>query len=167
MECFHIVWQGLFSFEEARNDPAARENGVYVAYECTGRTIKRMCYIGKSQELGPRLGTHRLGLARFLREKDMRKYRFSLATILSLERSVASHDITPKQLSDIESFLRNHYRPSGNDESTKKGYKGEPLLLINTGKLGKIDKLIAYNTDLLPLIKKNLGTTKPRRNDDW
>jgi hypothetical protein len=95
VECYQIEWQGLFSFDEAKRHSAAREMGVYVAYECKGNTIKNMRYIGRSKELGQRVGTYRQNLAHFLSEKDMGKYRFALGTVFSFEKSIPSQEITP------------------------------------------------------------------------
>lgn len=173
MDCYQIEWQGLFSFDEARRDAAAREMGVYVAYECKGESIKKMRYIGRSKELRQRVGTYQQTLVHFLDEKEMRKYRFALGTILSLEGHIPSENIDAKQLSDVESFLINHYQPSGNHLSTKKGYKSTPLLVISTGYLGKMQKLIAYYKHLVPLLTgKSIAaqptkTTKPKKPRDW
>jgi hypothetical protein len=46
-------------------------------------------------------------------------------------------------------------------------YKGTSLIVINTGKLVYLEKIMAHNEDLLKLIKENLTTKKPIFSSDW
>lgn len=159
MECFRIDWKGLFSWDTAQNRPEAREDGIYAIYQIRGNSIKGLQYIGKSKEVGDRLTTHRQNISHF-DSKGTSKYAICFGMIYSYETSRPSTHITPKQLRNIESFLINTYKPDGNSPSTKKGYKQEPLLIINTGKRYKIDKVIAHNPEIITLLKETLSPKK-------
>ncbi len=76
-----------------------------------------------------------------------------------------SNDITAEQLRDVESFVINTLHPGGNGESTKKGYKGKPIIVINSGKRARsFDKIMSHNSELLKLLKENVAARRNRPN---
>jgi len=167
MEFFRIDWKGLFSWDTAQNRPETREDGVYAVYQMQGNSIRKLQYIGKSKELGSRLSTHRQGISRFMDSKGVSKLAICFGMIYSYETSRPSVHITPTQLRNIESFLINSYKPIGNSDTTKKGYKGEPLLIVSTGKRGIFDKVIAHNPEIVALLKDNLAPRRVSRSSSF
>lgn len=120
---------------------------------------KKPLYIGKSQDLGRRLGEHQQGFSH-IGDKETKKLSYSFGTIYSLSGSITTADISPQQLRDVESFFINELQPLGNDPATKKRYKGTSLIVINIGKPVPFDKVIAHNKELLKLLKANLTTKR-------
>jgi len=165
IDCYKIEWTKPFSFKEAIARPEARQLGIYIIYR-TINSKKKLWYIGKSQEVGRRIGEHQKG-ASHTGDKDINKVSYSFGTIYSLSGSITTAVITPTQLHEVESFLINKLKPKGNGDSTKIRYKGTSLIVINTGKLVYLEKIMAHNEDLLKLIKENLTTKKPIFSSDW
>lgn len=161
IECYKIDWSKPFSFTEAVNQPEARQLGIYAIYK-TVSAKKILCYIGKSQEIGRILSEHKQGISHMFSEKDIKKHCVCFGTIYWLRGSISTVDISPQQLREVESFFINELRPDGNGESTKKRYIGESVIIINTGKLISLDKVMAHNKELLKLLKDNLVTKKPK-----
>ncbi len=164
MECFKIEWKGPFSFADAQNSPEARESGIYLVYKLV-KGSQILSYVGKSQQTGKRLSQHLQGFTHVLSDKEINKIAVFFGTIYCMEGSRTSANITPKQLGDIESFFINTIRPVGNSDATKKGYKGEHLMIINTSTGGKLkfrsfDKVMCNNPDFLKLLKENLAPKK-------
>ena len=159
IECYKVEWTKPYPFKEAVNRPEARQIGIYAIYRSAGS--KKPQYIGKSQELGRRLGEHQQGFSH-TGVKDTKKIFYSFGTIYSLSGSITTADISPQQLRDVESFFINELQPLGNDIATKKHYKGISLIVINTGKPVPFSKVMAHNKDLLKLLKTNLTLTRTR-----
>ena len=149
MDCFQVDWKGFYSLDDAQNKPESREKGIYGVY----KQNKVLYYIGESQEVGKRLSEHREAWARILSKSEMQSLSVCFGTIFSYEGSRPNLNITLKQLKDIESFFINTYKPEGNSEASKKGYKGIPLFVVNTGKINKLDKIICHNPDFIKLLK--------------
>jgi len=161
IDVYKIEWSKPFPYEQAVSRPEASQHGIYAIYNTT-KGKKTLVYIGKSQELRKRITQHQQGINRF----SKKEYTYSLGTIYPLSGKTST-GITPKQLREIESFFINKYKPSGNDISTKKGYKGTSLIVINIGKLICFNKVDAHNEDLLKLLKNNLVTKKSTSSSDW
>jgi len=148
IECFEIRWTKLFSYEQAETQPEARDMGVYA--RVIGKA-RRIHYIGKSKDLSERCRTYRHGDRRS--GTSTAKHYVSFGLIRSFEMNKSMPSCTPRQLTDIESYLRNIVKPKGNDISTLRGYHGNPLLIVNTDKVLKpIQKIMTSNADLAKLI---------------
>jgi hypothetical protein len=161
MECFKIEWKGFYIANDARNQAAASGNGVYAIYE-TGKgksstRIPKLWYIGKAKQLGNRIRQHEQALVRL-----GMKGNYCIGIIYFLQDEREHSKITPVQLSNIESFLINARKPEGNNESTKKGYKGKPILTINVGKVGAFERTMCNDSNLLSLMQANLSHKKTK-----
>ena len=160
IELFRIDWTKLYPFDKALNQPEAKEGGVYALYKSVGGN-KKLHYVGKSKDFTTRLSSHRQNTAHILSETERKKCYVSFGLISSFEKSRMSSDISPEQLRDTENFLINYLLPPGNDSSTKKGYKGKPIIIVNGGKfIQPLKKVMTHNPELLKLIKANLTTTR-------
>jgi hypothetical protein len=158
IELFKIEWTKPFPFDKALNQPEAKEGGVYALYKSVGGS-KKLHYVGKSKDFATRFGFHRQSTAHMLSEAERKRCYVSFGLISSFEKSRMSSDTLPAQLRDTESFLINKLLPTGNDSSTKKGYKGNPIIIINGGKFVQpFKKIMTHNPELLKLIKANLTT---------
>ena len=177
IKIYEIKWKLFNSVEEARNSAESREDGIYIFYQII-RGIKKPIYIGKSKEKGRRLGEHEQGLNHFLNGKEKAKCSVCLGTIYKLEGTKAIPIITTTELTHIESFFIIEIPELRNGESTNKVYKGESVIIINTGKFIGFNSVMAHNKTLLSLltenIKKNKSKTsitkrKPKKpaNDGW
>lgn len=155
MECFKIDWKGSYSLDEAQNKLEAREKGIYAIYRA-----KKLVYVGKSVELGRRISEHNRGWSHFLSEKQRKQCSICIGTIYTYEGSSSSRDISSHQLQMVENYLINELQPEGNSGATKKGHKGLPVIIVNTGKRGKIRKIMCHNPELLKLLKDNLTVKK-------
>lgn len=162
MQCYSIDWKGHYSFTDVQNQPESREIGIYGVY----KRNKVLWYIGKSEELGKRLAKHIEEWSHILSKAEIKALTVCVGTIFSYEGSRPNLDIKAKQLNDIESYFINIYKPKGNAETTKKGYKGEPLFIVNTGKINKFDRILCYNVDFIKLIKSCYQVNKPRKSSD-
>ena len=132
IECYKVEWTKPYPFKEAVNRPEARQVGIYAIYK-TASSKQKPLYIGKSQDLGRRLGEHQQGFSH-IGGKNTKKLSYSFGTIYSLSGSITTADISPQQLRDVESFFINELQPLGNGAATKKRYKGASLIVINIGK---------------------------------
>ena len=160
IELFRIEWTKLYPFDKALNQPEAKEGGVYALYKSVGGN-KKLHYVGKSKDFTTRFGFHRQNTAHILSEAERKKCYVSFGLISSFEKSRMSSDVLPEQLRDTENFLINTLLPAGNDSSTKKGYKGNPIIIINGGKfIQPLKKVMTHNPELLKLIKANLTRTR-------
>jgi hypothetical protein len=160
IEFFRIEWTKLYPFDKALNQPEAKEGGVYALYKSVGGN-KKLHYVGKSKDFTTRFGFHRQSTAHMLSEAERKKCYVSFGLISSFEKSRMTTTILPQQLRDTESFLINNSQPVGNDSSTKKGYKGNPIIIINHGKFTHPFKRIMTDTpELLKLIRSNLTRTR-------
>jgi hypothetical protein len=158
IDCYKIEWTKPFPYKEAANRPEARQLGIYAIIE-TVKSKKIISYIGKSQELGRRIGDHEQGFSHS-ENTNNQKQLYSFGTIYSLSGSITTAAITATQLHEVESFFINKLQPVGNGKATKKRYKGTSLIVINIGKLAYLEKIMSHNEELLKLIKMNLKTKK-------
>jgi len=157
MECFRIDWKGSYSLDKVQDIPEAKETGVYAVYRA-----KKPFYIGKSIELGRRFAEHIRSWSRIMTPRQLKQCSISIGTIYSYEGSRPSPSISAKQLQIVETYLINTLKPKGNSGMTKKGYRGVPIIIINTGKRGIFKKVMSHNPQLLKLLQDNLAKkTKP------
>src|ERR1035437_8414490 len=163
IELFQINWSELYSFDKASNHPEAKESGVYALYKSIGGN-KKLHYIGKSNDFMKRFGVHRQNTAHMYSETDLKSCYVTFGIMSSFDKSKMSYEILPEQLKDCESFLINELLPQGNDPSTKKGYKGSTIIIINSGKLVKpLKKVMIHNPMLEKLLKNGF---KPNDSED-
>jgi len=156
MDCFKINWTGYYSLNEAKSCREAKKLGVYAVYRPIGGK-KVLWYFGKATEIGARLDDHRKEWQQVLSQNQIGKLQVAIGVIEFLE----GNQVSQKQLGHIESLYLNEYRPKRNNESTMKGYKGDSILIINTGKTGQFPKITVHDKPLLKLIRDNLA---PRRS---
>jgi len=155
MECFKIEWKGFFSSDKVQDQPEAREKGIYVFYEMSWEEPERVLYIGQAQALNKRLKQHLQNWSHILSKEKMKELRVCVGIVYPLAES----DASIRGLLEIESFFINTFKPEGNDASTKKGYKGSPIIIVNTGKIGLFKKVISSHPELLTLLKENLSSS--------
>jgi len=157
VECFQIKWTGPYSLDSIQSRAEAREKGIYAVHR--GREIY---YIGKSTKFGERLTSHRRHWTHALGEKGVQRLRVYTGVIYHYKGTDPSQDITPSQLANVESFLINLIQPKGNPPNDKKGYKGlmSPII-VNTGKVSLLNKVLFHNHLIEKLLKSNL-TSKTR-----
>ena len=164
IECFEIKWTGFFSLDAIKGRTEANDKGIYAVYK--GREIY---YIGKSTNFGARLNHHRREWTHALGESGVSKLRVCVGVILNYKSTHPSQNITDSQLSALESFLINYKpeKPKGNPPSDKTGYKGKiSPVVINTGKIGGLDKVIFHNSTVEKLLKGNL-IPKPKKESTY
>jgi hypothetical protein len=159
MECFKIDWKGFYTANEARNQAVASGNGVYAIYE-TGKgksssKTPKLWYVGKARQLGNRIRQHEQSLA----HRGV-KGNYCIGIIYFLKDGRDHSRINSAQLGNVESFLINSRKPEGNADSTKKGYKGKPILTINIGKIGEFEGVMCNDSNLLSLLQVNLSRKK-------
>jgi hypothetical protein len=157
IEVFQVEWTKLLLFDQARMQSSAQEGGIYIEARETSRG-KELYYIGKAKEFYGRSRTHQNYASHELNKTEQKKRFITFGLITSFEKSRLSHEITPEQLKEIESFFINYYRPAGNNAITKKGYKGHPIIVFNTGKRGFMSKTVTSCPDLVKFLKTNLTT---------
>jgi hypothetical protein len=92
-------------------------------------------------------------VSHLISDTELKKYFVTFGIISSFEQSRLSRDITTEQLKDAESFYINFYRPVGNSDSTKKGYRGNTIIAFNTGKCFQKHKVISNSENLIKLLK--------------
>jgi len=159
MDCFKIDWSGFYPLNEAKSRPEARNLGLYAVYKPEANR-KILWYVGKATEIGTRLNKHRQEWQQALTPKELDRLLVAIGVLSYLE---GSH-ISPKQLNDIESLFRHEYNPKRNDKSTMKGYQGDSILVVSTGKIGQFDKLTVHDKPLLKLIRDNLPARRRPSN---
>jgi len=152
VEIFRVEWTKLQTFSEALTQAESQVGGLY-ALARLNRGVTSLYYIGKSKEFQKRFGTHRNSASHLMSDNDIQKCFVSFGLISSFEQSQMSHNFTDAQLKDIESFYINNYRPIGNSEATKKGYKGNTIICFNTGKYFTKHKYISNSENLVKLLK--------------
>ena len=133
IEVFQIEWTKPQPLDRALTQATAHEGGIYLILEDNDVGIKPQ-YIGKTKDFYTRSSTHRNYAMHLLSETKQRKYTISFGLLSCFDKSHISHDATPEQLRDVESFFINEFNPKGNSDATKKGYKGHPILIFNIGK---------------------------------
>ena len=154
IEVFQIEWTKLQPLDKALTQAIAQEGGVYIIVESTTNGMKPL-YIGKTTSFYNRSSTHR-NYASHLTVTKSKKYSISFGIISCFDKSHISHDITPEQLKEIESFFINEFKPHGNDLSTKKGYKGQPIIIFNSGARLFASNILTNCPDLVKILKKKL-----------
>ncbi len=160
IEIVRIEWSKLYPFDKALNQPEVKEGGIYALYKSASGS-KKLHYIGKSKDFTTRFGFHRQNTAHMMSEAERRKCFVSFGLISTFDKSRMSNGITSEQLRDIESFLINELLPVGNDTSTKKGYKGNTIIAISSGKFIKpFKKLLIHNPVLEKLLKNSFKVSK-------
>jgi len=155
IEIFVVDWTIPKPFKDALTQSASHESGVYAMYKVTGRNAI-LHYIGKSKDFYKRFGTHRNAASHLMNDAEMDKCLVSFGLVSCFEKSRMSQDITPEQLHDLESFLINSKKPTGNDDSTKKGYKGCATIVFNDGNRGGFPEIMTNNQDVIKLLKEKL-----------
>ena len=154
IECFEIKWTGPYSLDEIKNKTEADDKGIYAIHKG-----KEIFYIGMSSKFGSRLTDHRRNWAHMLGEKGVAKLRVLTGVVHWYESTQPSQNVDRTQLLAIESFLINYKpnKPEGNPPSDKKGYRGKvSLVIVNTGKAVKLDKVIFHNSSIESLLKSNM-----------
>jgi hypothetical protein len=155
IEIFNVEWTKLLPFDKALNQSTAHEGGVYLLFRKTGQNFK-LYNIGMTKDFYKRFGTHRSNTSRLMPEADIKKRFVSFGVVTAFETSRMTHDVTTQQLHDLESFLINDKKPEGNDPSTKKGYKGQAIIVMNKGMKGLFNKTMTSCPDIVKLLKKNI-----------
>ena len=154
VECFEIKWTGPYTLDSIRGRTEAKEKGVYTVYK--GHEV---FYIGKSAEFGKRLDNHRRNWTHILGEAKVKKLVVHTGEIYRYAGTHPSRDISDTHLRNIESFLINFRvpKPEGNPASDKRGYNGvmSPII-VNTGRVGALDKVIFHNQSFEKLLKSTL-----------
>jgi len=152
VEIFRVEWTKLEGFDRALTQAESQEGGLYAMFRLN-RGVNTLYYIGKSIDFYKRFGTHRNSASHLMSDADFQKCFVSFGLITSFEQSQMSHNFTDAQLKDIETFYINYYRPIGNSESTKKGYKGNTIISFNTGKNFQKHKVISNSDNLIKFLK--------------
>jgi excinuclease UvrABC nuclease subunit len=147
MDCFKIEWKGFYSADTVHDNPESKGKGVYAVYDV--EYDEHLIYIGKSQELGQRFKQH---MRKTLSGRTDRKLKVCLGII----HPIAGSRISPQQLNAVEKILISSVKPKENRQS--KHYVGKPIMVINTGKIGSLKKVISSHPDLLQLLKDNLSS---------
>ena len=148
MEWFKINWKGTYPTKTAQDKIESEGIGVYAIYETKGNSPSKLLYIGETyrQTFGTRLKQHK------------RDWLDNIKTNTSICFGVVclpeGKRISSQRVLDVEKYLIHSHRPPFNTIS-KRGYNGRDLMLINTGKIGKLDAVLADDT-LLSLLKKCL-----------
>jgi hypothetical protein len=160
IELFQVEWTKIQTFNQALNQAVSQESGIYAMYKKTGSNIN-LHYIGKSKDFYKRSSTRRNAMNQMMTDAEAKKTFIGFGLISCFDKSRMSHDITPEQLKNIESFFINYFKPIGNDAITKKGYRGHTIIVFNTGKCFTKSKYISNSPELLKLLKVSF-TTKSR-----
>jgi predicted GIY-YIG superfamily endonuclease len=156
IEIFHIEWTKIQPFDKAINQSSSQSGGVYMMCRQIGERYK-LSYIGMAKDFSKRFSTHRNSATHLISDSDYKKLYVSFGLVTSFEKGRMTHDIESTNLKILESFLINEIKPEGNDASTKKGYKGEPIVVFNhatTLLKGVFKKEMTNSPDLLKFLKK-------------
>ena len=165
IECFEIRWTKLFPLEEVANQSEIDNKGIYIRFVVT-RGNKTPHYLGKSTDFRRRTSYHRQATAHL--GTDIKRYHISLGVVYSFEKNEMMLGCEPKQLKDIEDYLRNKLHLKGNDQSTLKGYSGNPIIIINTGTVPKLlQKVMSPNSKLLELLTSAIKPKKKTSSSSW
>jgi len=152
IELLRIDWTKLQPFTQVLTQAESQEGGLYAMFRLE-RSVINLYYIGKSIDFYKRSSTHMNYASHLIPDKDIKKYSVTFGIISSFEQSRLSHSVSPEQLKDAESFYINFYKPIGNSESTKKGYKGHTIISFNTGKCFQKHKVISNSDILIKFLK--------------
>jgi len=163
IEIFQIDWFAPVRFDKALTQTVAQQGGIYIMY--VGKILQ---YVGKSQDFYKRFGTHRNSASHLMTDAQIKKCFIGFGLISYYDKTRMSQNISSEQLKDVESYLINELKPKGNDTSTKKGYKGQPIVIFNAGKRVSLDKAMSNCPDLIKIMKSNLATrAKPKPSSSW
>ena len=148
MERFEIEWKGPYSVNRAPTLKAAENFAVYAIFEKKGSSSK-LRYIGRTywQDFGKRL-------TQYKRDWLDRVGGQQVVHFGTVKLSIGQR-ISFQRVRDIEELLIHAHVPPNNTVS-KKGYIGRDLLIVSTGKVGTLDKLVTNDEQLLMLIRKFL-----------
>jgi hypothetical protein len=148
MEWFKVEWNGVYPTKTAALKVSSQGVGVYAIYEMSGTYLYKLLYIGETyrQTFGTRLKQHKRDWLDNIKANTC--VCFGVVCLPEGKR------ISSQRVLDIEKFLIHSHRPPYNTIS-KRGYNGREMVLVNTGRVGKIGKVIGDHS-LLSLLKKNL-----------
>lgn len=147
MEWFKVNWKGPYPIESAEGKVGT---GVYAIYQTSGSSLKKLLYIGETytQEFGKRIQQHR-------KDWFSRYEGIKMAVCFGDIALPAGRKISQQIVFDIEGVLIHKLIPPCNT-SGKKGYGGRGILVINTGKVGKLPNIVSDDRELLSLLRKYL-----------
>ena len=157
MELIEIRWKGPLPAATA-HDSIMKNIGIYI-YVTLNRLkkTKEYVYIGKSEHATDRVRDHEHKMRQHMSQDDIDKSSMYIGTVHPLEGSYES-----RQLADIENFFIVRLKPRGNGEQTKKAIRNKSLLLINTGAIGSLPRIMSCDDQLLSLLREGF-TTKTRK----
>jgi hypothetical protein len=144
MEWHRINWKGPYSIDKATEVAESEDFGFYAIYETTHEP--RLLYIGKTymQDFDKCLMQHR--------REWLGEISGTMGIHFGIIKLLEGKKLSPQNVDDIEECLLYIYRPPYNMVN-KEGYTGRDILIINTGKVGTIKKLVSNDTKLLALLQ--------------
>jgi hypothetical protein len=144
MEWYRINWKGPYAVDKALEMAECEAFSVYAIYEMTPEP--KLLYVGEAyrQDFGKCLRQHK----REWLDRIPGTIVIHFGRIVPIE----GKEISLQKVEDIEKCLIYIYRPSYNTVN-KEGYTGRDILIINTGKVGTIQKLVSNDTKLLALLQ--------------
>jgi len=144
MEWHRINWKGPYEIDKALNMAESEEFGVYAIYEMTPEP--KLLYVGE---------TYRKDFNKLFKQHK-REWLDSISGTIVIHFGIIvpieGKEISLQKVEDIEKCLIYIYRPPYNTVN-KEGYTGHDILIINTGKVGTIKKLVSNDTKLLALLQ--------------
>ena len=145
MEWFRVEWKGPYAVETAEKRKEAQDVGVYAIYETKGRT-KKLLYIGEtySQGFARRIKQHR---REWLHNIDGPKVIY-----FGVPQFPKGKRISYARVRDIEAVLLHCYRPPCCTVG-KRRYSGRDILVVNTGRIGGLHKVVSHDRELVNLIQ--------------
>ncbi|MBI4304068.1 MAG: GIY-YIG nuclease family protein [Chloroflexi bacterium] len=149
MEWFKIEWKGTYPTETAQKRIESEGIGVYAIYETRGKSLLKLLYIGETykQTFGTRLKQHK---------RDwLDNIKVNTVTCFGVVCLPEGKRLSSQRVLDVEKYLIHSHRPPFNTIS-KQGYNGREIMLINTGKTGKLETVLA-DRELLSLLRKYLA----------
>jgi len=144
MDWHRINWKGPYTIDKALEIAESEDLGVYAIYEMTPEP--KLLYVGETykQDFGKRLRQHETEWLDGISGTIV----IHFGIIVPLE----GKKISLQKIEDIEKCLIYIYRPPYNTVN-KGDYTGHEILIINTGKVGTIKKLVSNDTKLLALLQ--------------
>jgi len=143
-----LKWKGVYPISTAQHRIEAEGVGVYAIYETQGKNLSKLLYIGETyrQTFSKRLKQHK--------KEWLDSVKADTAICFGIVCLPEGKRTSSQRVLDVEKFLIHSHRPPFNTIS-KRGYNGRDLMIINTGKIGKLEAVLADHT-LLSLLKKCL-----------
>ena len=144
MEWHRINWKGPYAIDKALEMTESEDFGIYAIYEMTPEA--KLLYVGE---------TYRQDFNKHLRQHKSEWLDRISGTIVIHFGIIVSREgkkVSLEEVEDIEKCLVYIYRPPYNTLN-KEGYTGHDILIINTGKIGTIKKLVSNDTKLLALLQ--------------